>query len=461
MIVAGFKAPLVIAFLAATSFPSLAQISRPAEFDPSKSKPRSDDSSPIPPPPIPPGPALQPGRSLPSWETLFPQGLDGRGARPPRSIVVDPDWFNFSAYEQADQFDRGSVQRSVFVEFHRGAARVVTGQGFSHATLFRHLGRTWVAIPSRLLLGRSLDSSIEVDAPAIDGTGNLEVSLRDLPLQRFLMHPAAPELVVLDVTGRIDELDRDWFMIPSLALEAELSPVLMEGSDVVALWRGTTADPRSAALNLNVNRVAEYGTADGPLLSIRFEQPLPSRAGGGPVLNMAGRLVGITRLPPEGVEVTERATSAIHLLRLIEGHPVGGFGEPPDTLSHTWTNLAGLRDLQGFLRTQGFGRLASWRLVTLERGRSLDRYVPSGSARSGPTVLAVVSESPTDDLSLRLSQFTPGGELAYQGIDADSALDAAVRISAVTPDLMIGSEIEIHESSGSSSARVLILEFTR
>ena len=120
-----------------------------------------------------------------------------------------------------------------------------------------------------------------------------------------------------------------------------------------------------------------------------------------------------------------------------------------------WQNPEGLQRLCEYLRKKGFDRLNTWRIVDLKDGKFADTFDPMITTPDGPIVIAVLSEAPSDDLSLKLAK---GTSPRFSGIDDGSELDAAVKLA--TPTDLSALSREIEESSGKSNARVLILECT-
>ena len=149
------------------------------------------------------------------------------------------------------------------------------------------------------------------------------------------------------------------------------------------------------------------------------------------------------------------ATSASALHVIIEQGVAIGDSDMLAVIIRDWQNQDGLRELCKYLRKKKFDRLLSWRVVELKNGVYVDTFDPAITTPNGPTVIAVLSEAPSDDLALKIEKgLTP----RFSGVDNGPELDAAVKLN--DPAALANASRTIQESSGNSNARVLVLECT-
>ncbi len=310
----------------------------------------------------------------------------------------------------------------------------------AQGVIFTFEDRTYVAVPVRSL-GAADVESLHVDVVDADGT---KLTIGDLRKVEFRVHPSAPETAIADVAGKVESIDDGSVPLPALAGPDAVDVETITGTRLGSFWR-----EQDATSSLHETRAQGVGTFDSERHCILLDPSLPPEAEGAPVVNESGEVVGIGKSVSSESGFVDAATSATSLATVIrEGSP---FGFEP---LRDWENQEGLQTLVDYLQEEGLRRIVSWRIVQLEDGRFMEDVsppVPEGA--DARIVIAVLSESASDDLNLALTH--PGPPVRRIADDGEEP-DAAVGIP--TPSEMLGATLEIVEESGASNARVLVVE---
>ena len=236
----------------------------------------------------------------------------------------------------------------------------------------------------------------------------------------------ASEIVVLPADGRrrsatIRGLDRD-SGLAVLAVEGigSISPVDLGQDDQIRVGSFVTAfgNPQADAGSYSVGFVAGKGMSHGPLRRgpyLRLNASTAPGAGGGPVVDSRGRLVGIV-FGGRG-----SGTPADHpAISWQEGSPDPDSPEPLDDEAAELDRV-----LEALHRAGSAGSGVSYAIPVDVVRRVTEQIIRSGSVRRGWVGVTIESPEPGE---IRLARVTPGGPAEKAGLkvgDLIVALDGA------------------------------------
>ena len=373
-------------------------------------------------------------------------GVDGAGGKggaplsPPRSSAGEP-----AKPVLDDSFSK------VFSETYRSVVLVTLNDRTVTGTLFTSNGKTWLCVSSSALA--EAGETVQVTAPA-SADGGVKVTLEDVSVRDAIVSPEVPGHALIDVSKHSERLEVAGVAVPALADSATIEADSFRGSQCAVVWR-ETQDP-AEPMRISVVRVEAIASDSDLDRAIIIDPHANGAAAGAGLFNDSSLLVGVCNGQTDG-EV-DSAVSATDLAKIVVG---GMLYRDLDSLAKAllgWGNPEGLRKLCEYLRENGFNHTISWRIVSLDRGHHDSDLQPVASPPGTEAVIAVLSESPEDNLSLaitdhRTDQSAPA---TVQGEDSGPEQDAAVRIPDPNSNGLLN--IEVTEETEASSARVLIIE---